>query len=123
MSLDETVRLCAELLDMFEKADITVLRVGLLGTDNINDEEDVVAGPFHQSMGELAESEKFYNNVLKEILKCGKKQIELHVNPRYISVAVGHRKKNILRLNEIENSEKIEIVQDSSVPYGSFVLK
>lgn len=123
MSLDETVSLCAELLDMFEKAEITVLRVGLLGTDNINDEEDVVAGPFHQSIRELAESERFYNNILKEILKCEKEQIEVHVNPRYISVAVGHRKKNILRINAIDNSKKIEIVQNDKVPYGSFVLK
>ncbi|MBE7027862.1 MAG: radical SAM protein [Ruminococcaceae bacterium] len=123
MTLDETVSLCAELLQMFDEAGITVLRVGLLGTDNINDENDVVAGPFHQSIGELAESERFYNRVCQNVEKSGKTQLKIYVNPRYISTAKGHLKKNVTRLNELENIQKIEILQREDVPYGSFVLE
>lgn len=123
MTLDETVSLCAELLEMFEEAEISVLRVGLLGTDNINEKADVVAGPFHQAIGELAESEKFYNLALRKIFECGKKQIKIYVNPRYISTAIGHRKKNIIRFNDLKEIEKIELLQNDNVAYGSFVLE
>jgi len=123
MSLNETVSLCAELSEMFENAGIKVLRIGLLGTDNINDESDVVAGPFHQSIGELAESERFYIKLSSELIKHDEKNIEVHVNPRYISVAVGHRKKNVLRFKEKYKNNNIKIIQNDNVPYGSFIIK
>lgn len=121
MSLDETVKLCGELLLMFEEANIKVLRVGLLGTDNINEEEDVVAGPFHQSMGELAESEKFYNKILNQIKGINKENIVIRVNPRYISIAIGYKKRNVLRLKQM-GFKNVSIVQNEMIPFGNFEL-
>lgn len=123
MSLDETVELCGELLDMFEEAQIKVLRVGLLGTDNINDENDVIAGPFHQSIGELAESEKFYNKLVRDIEKIDLKDLKVSVNPRYISIAVGNKKKNVKRLFEKFPQKNIKIMQNENINYGEFVIE
>lgn len=121
MSLDETVKLCGELLLMFEEEGIKVLRVGLLGTDNINEKEDVVAGPFHQSMGELAESEKFYNKILKKIGNITKNEMVIKVNPRYISIATGHKKRNIIRLSDM-GFKKVLVKPDEKIAFGDFVL-
>ncbi len=123
MSLDETVELCAELLDMFREEDIKVLRIGLLGTDNINDESDVVAGPFHQSIGELCESESFYKRVNSYLDNTEKNDIKIYVNPRYISVAVGNRKRNIKRLSEKYSDKNISLLQKESIPYGKFMIE
>ena len=123
MSLDETVELCGELLEMFEEAKIKVLRVGLLGTDNINDEEDVIAGPFHQSIGELAESEKFFKKLVNDIEKIDANDIKICINPRYISIAVGNKKKNIKRLSERFSDKKIKFLQKENVNYGKFIIE
>lgn len=122
MNLDETVSLCAKLLQLFENADIKVLRVGLLGTDNINTENDVVAGPFHQSIGELAESEKFFNKLVKHLENISEEIISVNVNPRYISTAIGYKRKNVLRLKQKFPGKKIEFKQNGYVAYGEYLI-
>lgn len=123
MSLDDTVSLCAKLLQMFEDAKINVLRVGLLGTDNINNDGDVVAGPFHPSIGELSESEMFYNKIIDSIKDKNYQELTISVNPRYTSIAIGHKKKNILKLKESLKLTKIIIKQNNKIPCGAFEIE
>lgn len=123
MTLEETVELCAELLSMFEKANIKVLRLGLLGTDNINAENDVVAGPFHDSIGELCKSRKFCREILNDKSLEKKEQIKIYVNPKFISVALGHKRKNIEIISKATSGKKVEILQRKDIPEGKYIIE
>ncbi|MBQ8164730.1 MAG: radical SAM protein [Clostridia bacterium] len=55
-SLEETVDLCADLLEYYESKNITVIRMGLQSSDNISDRGDIACGPYHPAFGQLVKS-------------------------------------------------------------------
>jgi len=55
-SLDEAVEISALMMKQYEDHGIKVIRIGLQPTEEISDKADVVAGPFHPAIRELAES-------------------------------------------------------------------
>ncbi|MFH5835715.1 elongator complex protein 3 [Proteiniclasticum sp. C24MP] len=55
-ALDEAVEIAALMMREYEKHGIKVIRVGLQPTEEISDKADVIAGPFHPAIRELAES-------------------------------------------------------------------
>lgn len=93
-TLDEAVLLCKELLLMFEKNNINVIRVGLQPTEEINSGVSVVAGPFHSSFRELVES-SIYNDIILSKLENGTAYADVFVNPTEISKAVGNKRSNV----------------------------
>ena len=108
-TLEEAVELCAELVQRFETADITVIRVGLQSTDEISESGDsVVAGPLHSAFGELVENEIYYGLILDVM---GDKDGVVYVNPREISKATGNKKRNIIRIKK-ETGRDIKIRPD-----------
>ncbi len=95
-TIDEAVRLCADLKERLDEEKIPVIRLGLLASDNINPEADVVAGPYHPSMGELVMSEIYLRRILKEL----NTDADILVNPKDLSAFVGNKKSNIRRIKE-----------------------
>ncbi len=95
-SLNSAISLCADLKERFDKAEIPVIRIGLMASDNINPDADVVCGPYHPSIGELVQSEIYFRQIIKEI----DADAEILVNPKDISAFVGNKKKNIKRLKD-----------------------
>jgi histone acetyltransferase (RNA polymerase elongator complex component) len=55
LTLDEAVKRLAAAIDIFEKAGIKVIRVGIHGDDEILSGRALVAGPFHPSLRTLVE--------------------------------------------------------------------
>ncbi|HSR04842.1 MAG TPA: radical SAM protein [Proteiniclasticum sp.] len=55
-SLDEAVEISALMMKQYEDHGIKVIRIGLQPTEEISDKADVIAGPFHPAIRELAES-------------------------------------------------------------------
>ncbi len=104
-SIDGAVILAKKLLLMFENAGISVIRIGLQPTEEINDGASVVAGPFHSSFRELVESSIYYDEI-KTLLNDVSSDVTLYVNPAEISKAVGNRRYNIINL---EKELKIKI--------------
>ena len=65
MMLSDTVMNVGEALvkvlsDVFKKENITILRIGLQTTDNVN--KDTVIGPYHSAFAELCYSEYYKKN-------------------------------------------------------------
>ncbi|MDO4173277.1 MAG: radical SAM protein [Eubacteriales bacterium] len=85
---------CADMLDVFEQARIPVIRVGLNPTEELN--STVAAGAYHPAMGELAYGELWYRR-LKQQLETGA-QGDFRVPARELSRAIGHKRRNLLRL-------------------------
>ncbi len=98
-SLDQAVKLCAQLLYFFEEEKgINVIRLGLHADAGM--QSSIVDGPWHPAFRELCEGALYYEmayNILKQEIPSGGRATLL-VNPKSISRMVGHQKRNILRL-------------------------
>lgn len=85
LSLEFAVDVLARIIPMFAAADIPVIRIGLQTTDNIN--EDSVIGPYHPAIRELAMG-RIIRNIIEQ--KASFPECEVVVNPRNVSMTVGH---------------------------------
>lgn len=116
-TLEEAVVLCGELLDLFEAADVRVIRVGLhAGTDL---EKKRLAGPYHPAFRQLVESRRFLSRLLPEL--SGPGAYAVAVNPREISTALGQGRENLNRL--ARKGCAVRFTQDPALPRGEFRVK
>lgn len=96
LDLDSSIKFVADILDIYYKNDINVIRVGLQPTENINYDGDVVAGAFHPAYRQLVESYYFkiaLINYFKES-KNTKDEIKLRGRGKNISNISGQGSKN-----------------------------
>ncbi|MBR4858943.1 MAG: radical SAM protein [Clostridia bacterium] len=96
--IDETVDLCARLIEMLENAGIKVIRVGLHSGGGV--EEGFAGGAYHPALRELCEGRLYYNRALTLIEKYESGRYILGVNPKEISKMTGQKKENLIRLRE-----------------------
>lgn len=114
--LYEAVNLCADLKQMFDDKNISVIRMGLMSSDNINPENDVVAGPYHPSFGELVKSEIYFRKLIKSV----DGDCSVQVNPREISTFVGNNKSNIKKFKE--HGYSINFIQNKNILPGEYQI-
>ena len=112
-SLDAAVELAKELLLMFESNGISVIRIGLQPTDEINENASVVAGPFHSSFGELVESAVYYD-IIEDAIKGLSGDVLIYVNPKEVSKATGNKCKNIIKIKD-NTGINIKIATDDNL--------
>ena len=95
LSLDEAIEISSRLYMIYSYKKIPVIRIGLQPTENINDKNDVVAGPFHPSIRQLVET-NIHKIYLEELInKYGlKNKIKIHISNREISIIAGNKKAN-----------------------------
>lgn len=98
-TLEETVSLCAELLELFYENNIKVIRLGLHSGGNVTD--GYLSGPYHPAFGELCESEIYLKKIRKKLFEIYKiennseiKNVTIYVNQKEISKATGQKGKN-----------------------------
>jgi histone acetyltransferase (RNA polymerase elongator complex component) len=115
-TLDEAVLLVSKLKQRLDTENIPVIRIGLMASDNINHDADVIAGPYHPSLGELVQSELYYRQIADVI----DGDAIIFVNPKDISAFVGNKKKNIRRIKEL--GYNISISNDENVKPGEFKI-
>jgi histone acetyltransferase (RNA polymerase elongator complex component) len=98
--LDESVRLCAGLLEFFHKEDIKVIRLGLHATASI--EKSYVAGPWHPAFRELCEGVIYRKKAWRALegLRGDCREAVLFVNPREISKLAGQHRQNLLEFED-----------------------
>lgn len=92
-SLEEGVELTSNLLLMFEKAKINVIRVGLHTVES----DGFVAGPWHPAFGEMCQSRIYRKKVLEiiEKEKMPKGKLKIFVPFGCVSKMIGVKKSNI----------------------------
>lgn len=115
ISLNQAIERCKELVYMFNKKKINVIRIGLQNTDIISEpgskESEVVVGPYHPAFGQLVADSIWYDSIVYKIKKFNVKvkKIKIEVNPLEVNNVVGHKKENILKLKEIYDVDIIVI--------------
>ncbi|MCX7843396.1 MAG: radical SAM protein [Clostridia bacterium] len=113
LTLDEAVDICAELLEIYEGHQINVIRIGLQPTENINDEGDVIAGPFHPAFRQLVESRLMLKRIETQIAcknLIDTENLIICVDNSNISNAVGQKKCNIVFLKKKYGYKSIKVV-------------
>ncbi len=99
-SVDEAVEICSKLLDMFNRENINVIRLGLHSGGNVD--EGFVAGAYHPAFRELCESRLYFEkccSIINENNITGK--ITIYVCPSEISKMTGQKRSNIERLSHM----------------------
>ncbi len=113
LSLDEAILRTAELLDLFDRAGVEVLRVGLQETDGLREPNTVLAGPCHPAFGELAMGECFYRRA-EELFgreMTRRANVTIAVPHGRTSAMIGQKKKNLSRLCAKFGMKTIKVVE------------
>lgn len=121
--VERAVDISAKLLQMFEKENIIVIRIGLQTTDNINKGKDVVAGPFHPSFGELVKQKIIYNEIEKYIIDNNLQDCNILIkcNTKDTSQIIGNKKRNSLKFKAKYNIN-IDINIDNNLQVGKYII-
>ena len=123
LPLVQAVEICKELVNIFTKKKIDIIRIGLQNTEEISSPEseksEVVAGPYHPAFRQLVESGLWYDDIVSKIKKLNVKvkEVGVTVNPIDINNVVGHKKENILKLKNIYDVDLI-LKQDNKIKQG-----
>ncbi|MFU0833473.1 MAG: Radical SAM core domain-containing protein [Oscillospiraceae bacterium] len=118
--LEETVALCADLLDFFESRNIPVIRLGLHASPEL--ERDRLAGPWHPAFRQLCESRRMLTKIVDTLTanKVAKGKTIVRVHPANASVAVGQKKCNLKTLLKLGYDVSLEY--DSALRKGEFQI-
>lgn len=121
LDLDVTVELCAKLLDFFEERGITVIRLGLHSSPEL--ERDMLSGPWHPAFRELCESSRMLHKMITFLTQnqVAKGNIIIKVNPRAVSKATGQKKSNLVFLCRL--GYQVKVIPDSSVLENCFIIE
>lgn len=115
LNVEKSVELCARLVPMFENADIKVIRLGLHSGKDIK--ENMLAGGFHDSFGELVKSRILVN----KILELPPADYQVFVHPKSLSKLKGNNKRNIYLL--MERGYNIKIITDNGLDVDELRIK
>ena len=99
LSLKEAIEITSEMISRFREKEIAVIKVGL---HSDIDEENIIAGPYHQSFGELIRAEMLKIEILNNF-----KDNTLEISPSDISLFKGFNSK---MLNEIKAEKGLKII-------------
>lgn len=124
LTITQAVELCKEIVKLFAKKKIEVIRIGLQPTDTIASPEleksEVVAGPFHPAFRQLVEAGIWYDVIVEKIKKLNAKvkEVVVTVNPQDVNNVVGQRRENISNLKEVYNVDLI-VKADENIKKGN----
>ncbi len=121
-TVESAAELCAALLEMFEEADVRVIRTGLHSGGDV--EGEFVAGAYHPAFKEICESKIYFKKALEFInrnnIPTGK--IEIRVNPKSISQMTGQKRVNISSLKALGYHAKIT-ADEKLEKYKVYILR
>lgn len=111
-SFECAVKLSAEILSLFEKNGISVIKLGLHASEVV--EKDCIGGFYHPAFRELCESELYKKEILKMLESCGSnvRKATVSVRPELLSRTIGQKKSNIEYFKSI--GIDIAIIQDKN---------
>jgi histone acetyltransferase (RNA polymerase elongator complex component) len=92
LSIDEAVNWSKQVLKIFMKAKIKVLRVGLHPSEELELGKSLVAGPIHPSFKEMVLSALWNDVLLEKLEKKGASTI--HISKKQLNYAIGYKGKN-----------------------------
>jgi len=124
MGLKDTVNLCKEACMRLESSGIPVIRIGLMSSPSLLKKGEIIAGPWHPSLGFLVRSAIHLERVRPYISTMGEaKNIVLLAPKEEIPLIMGHKKTGIRYIENITGGMIKDIMPDDSIPAGEVAFK
>lgn len=118
LSMEEAIQWTAQILPLFEEAEVKVLRVGLHPSEGLLSGHELVTGPFHQSFKELVLT-KIWRQQLQPLIENKEaKNLKVFVSPKELNYAIGYGATNKKMLQE--RFDTVEFVSKSELKGRSF---
>ena len=119
---EEAVRRSLAVLRVLHQNNIRVIRIGLCSSDTLSSADEVYGGANHPALGELVYSELYYEKIVELLSESNghAETVTIFVNKGELSRAIGHKKKNKMRLMEMFSLKDIRFVE-RSVPSTKMV--
>lgn len=119
-TVEEAVDWCADIIPMFNKAKIPIIRLGLNPTDDLSGGE-AVAGAYHPAFGELAYSRVLLNRARALLEGKSGGDVIIGVNSSDISKMLGQHRQNAEVLTRDFELRSIKVVA-ADIPKGLIAL-
>ena len=120
-SLDDSVLLSARLVDLFLNETISVLRIGLLLSENQNENQQVIlAGPYHPAYGELVFSRIWFEKLSNSLVFNRSNHLVIYTHSSDTNAAIGHKASNKKFLQQ--HFSYVHFKQDNNLPRYSFYV-
>ena len=122
LSIEEAVFRVKQIIPIFEAADITILRIGLHPSEGLLNGDDLVAGPFHPSFRELAET-ALWGDLFKDLSLPASSidELEISVPVGQRNMAIGYNAVNRKKL--ALTHKKVGFVEDPSLRNHQFCYR
>lgn len=93
LTLDEAIDWTCQILPLFYNEDITVLRVGLQASEEVNLGKGIVAGPYHPAFRQLVEEKMLHEEIIKVYKNSGGMPLIIYANQKTYQSLIGHKRK------------------------------
>ncbi|MGM0418212.1 MAG: elongator complex protein 3 [Thermodesulfobacteriota bacterium] len=124
LELDEAVTVSSLIRDFAVRRNINVIRTGLPPDGQANDE--IVAGPWHPSFGELVIQKSFYKKnvtrILSSLVKTDNKTLIVKINPQSESGVRGYKNSNFFNLKKRFNFKDIKTEKNTDFQKDYFEI-
>ncbi|MDL2313308.1 radical SAM protein [Bacteroidales bacterium OttesenSCG-928-B11] len=100
LSLNEAVQWSKSLMRLFERHNVTILRLGLHPSEGLLTGKNLVAGPFHVSFKELVLSEIWKDILNEKTEHITAKHLRIFIPEKAINAAIGYQASNRKWLQE-----------------------
>ena len=118
-TLEKSVSLCTELITLFERENIKIIRLGLHYSDSLA--QNSLGNNYHPAFKELCESKLMLEKFLALAKFPEKREIRVFINPKSLSKLLGQKKYNLNKLEGLGYKLKIEF-DDELDKYGMYIL-
>lgn len=117
-SLEKSIELCSELIEMFEDNNINIIRLGLHYSDSLI--KNSVGNNYHPAFKELCENRIFYNKLQNKIQDTDSFDT-VFINQKSLSKFLGQKKSNLSAFEKM--GYKFDIKFDNTLSKYDLYLK
>lgn len=119
LTVDEAVERSCNILEIFVRYNIPVIRIGLCASDNL-DGNSFYAGGYHPAMGELTESALFMKHIRQSLALFNTDNLKgadymIYCPRGAVSKVTGQKKCNIKQIQNEFNVNNIKIIETDTI--------
>jgi histone acetyltransferase (RNA polymerase elongator complex component) len=125
LSLYEAVLICRDMVMLFQKAEIEVIRLGLQDRITFNRKGSLLAGPHHPALGQMVKSAIWLKIIQERIetMERWEKNLTIHAAVQEFSNIRGQKNSNVEALKRDFGIRNIELAADETLQRNAFRLE
>jgi histone acetyltransferase (RNA polymerase elongator complex component) len=112
-TLEETLDICSKIYKIYNDANIQIIRIGLMASDEINTNK--VIGAYHPAFGELVISRYYFNKLVELIANKKGETLIIKWKKEMFSKLAGHKKENINKLKNKYNFKNVKFKENTEL--------